>query len=69
MSIKFDMIRDVSPSQNAWTLLVRVVRMWHVTAFTDSSKPFSNELVLMDSEVVINLYIILSIILFIFHIM
>lgn len=45
-------IRSLHPGREAWKIRARVVRKWEMAPTSEPSKPYSLQLVLIDSEVI-----------------
>jgi len=54
MTLKIDLVSDISPSKESWNIKVRVVCLWFVRDMKKDQLPYSLEMVLMDNKVFFN---------------
>lgn len=66
MAPKYDLVSSIEPRKKKLRLLAKVVRKWDVFNPSNDEKPYSVELVVIDSEVYFSKLASFSLLLFLF---
>ncbi|KAL2922158.1 Replication protein A 70 kDa DNA-binding subunit C [Bienertia sinuspersici] len=50
MTSNINLISEITPTRETWSIKVRIIRLWRVPSFENPSEEYSIEMILMDEK-------------------